>query len=262
MKILSSKIFGLGPSILVFHGLFGNGENWISFANKFSSDYQIHLIDIRNHGSSFFSKKMNYDIISDDILNYINFYKLYNPILLGHSMGGRAVMNFSIKYPLIPKKIIIVDISPKFHDVHHNFIPILKKVNFNLIKTRNDLNIFLKLYIKDSRIRNFFSKCVGINSNGKLYFRFYLKGIEKNYNILIKKNIKIGKYSGPTIFLRGEYSDYIPINDKKYIKKIFPKSLILTIKKSGHWIHVDNSKEFYKEICIFLNKKSYYDLGF
>ncbi|WP_185882932.1 alpha/beta fold hydrolase [Blattabacterium cuenoti] len=255
MKILHSKIMGIGPPILVLHGLFGNGDNWISIT-KIIKNYQIHLLDIRNHGYSFFSKKMNLDILSKDLLKYIMYYKLCKPILLGHSIGGRIVMNFSIKYPHIPRKIIIVDISPKSYiknDQRH-LISILKKINFNIIRTRKELDSFLKKKISDINIRLFFSKCTGKNKNGKFYFRFYLPGIEKNYASLIHQNIENGCYDGPSLFLRGEYSNYIFDRDWIHIKKIFPKAEILTIPKSKHWIHIENPKDFYKKINIFLQK--------
>ncbi|WP_185869613.1 alpha/beta fold hydrolase [Blattabacterium cuenoti] len=254
--VLHSNIFGeKKQSILIFHGLFGNGENWITFAKKISDNYKIHLLDLRNHGKSIFSEKMDYDIISKDILDYINYHKLYDPILLGHSMGGRAIMYFSIKYPLIPKKIIIVDISPKAYiDIDQkNIIHILKKVDFNIIKTRKSLDLFLKKKISDIKIRSFFLKCTHRKKNGKLYFNFFLLGIEKNYEFLIRKEIKNGLFNGPTLFLRGEYSNYIIDKDFNSIKKLFPNAKIVTIKKANHWIHIDNPIDFYKEICIFLN---------
>ncbi|WP_185860718.1 alpha/beta fold hydrolase [Blattabacterium cuenoti] len=254
--ILNSKIYGSGPPILVFHGLFGNGKNWISFAKKFEKTYQVHLLDIRNHGNSFISDKMNYDIISTDILKYICFYELNHPILLGHSMGGRAVMKFSIKYPIIPQKVIIVDISPKAYiDINQKkLIYILKKVDFNIIKSRKDLDFFLKIWIDDMKVRSFFSKCTKRQKNGKLCFSFSLLNIEKNYDSLIHKEIKNGLYHGPTLFLRGEYSNYLLHKDHYSIRKLFPKYRICTIKKSNHWIHIDNPTDFYKEVSVFLNE--------
>ncbi|WP_185853337.1 alpha/beta fold hydrolase [Blattabacterium cuenoti] len=254
--ILRSKILGSGYPILVFHGLFGNGENWNSFAKEFDKDYEIHLIDIRNHGKSFFSEKMDYDVISKDILNYISYYELDHPILLGHSMGGRAVMKFSIKYSFIPKKIIIVDISPNayINADQESLIHVLKKVNFDTIKTRKDLDAFLKPWIPDIKMRLFFSKCTHRQKDGKLGFRFFLFGIEKNYDCLIRQKIENGSYNGPSLFLRGENSDYLLPKDYDSILNLFPKAEILTIKKAKHWIHVDNPLDFYKKINIFLKK--------
>lgn len=259
-KLLHSKIFGEGDPLLVFHGLFGNGENWISFAERISrKNYQVHLLDIRNHGMSFSSEMMNYDLISQDILNYILSYKISHPILLGHSMGGKAVMNFSIKYPYIAKKIIVVDIGMREYKNQKNYISILKKVNFNTIKTRKDLDFFLKNWILDKKIRFFFSKCTKKNKNGLFNFLFYLPGIEKNYQFITGKINKGNKgiYKGPILFLRGENSNYIVDNDLLEIRKTFPRSKILTVKKAKHWVHIDNPKDFYKKINLFLEKKTF-----
>ncbi|WP_185854810.1 alpha/beta fold hydrolase [Blattabacterium cuenoti] len=253
--ILHSRIFGKGKPILVFHGLFGNGENWISFAEKFSQTYQVHLLDIRNHGKSFFSEKMNYDLISEDLLEYINYYNLIHPILIGHSMGGKAVMKFSINCPSIPKKIIIVDIGPRSYSstYHKKIIQILKNVDFDIIKTRKDLDLFLKPFISSAEIRSFFSKCTYRKKDGKLAFRFFLLGIEKNYSYLIQEEIQGGIFDNPALFLRGEYSDYLIPQDLFCIQKLFPKAKIVLVKKANHWIHVDNPIDFYREISDFLS---------
>ncbi|WP_185856056.1 alpha/beta fold hydrolase [Blattabacterium cuenoti] len=257
--ILHSKILGNGFPLLVFHGLFGNGENWMSFAKEFYKYCQVHLLDIRNHGKSFSSKEMDYELISKDILEYINHHDLSHPILIGHSMGGRAVMKFSMKYPLIPKKIIIVDIthkaySPEIGHKNKNIIQILKNVNFDIIQTRKDLDIFLKPLIHNKEKRIFFSKCTYRKKNGKLAFRFSLFEIEKNYDSLIHEEIKQnGVYNGPALFLRGENSNFILSQDYISIKKLFPNSKIVTIKKAKHWIHVENPIDFYKEVSNFLS---------
>ncbi|WP_185871088.1 alpha/beta fold hydrolase [Blattabacterium cuenoti] len=252
--ILHSKIFGKGFPVLVLHGLFGNGDNWSFFAKIFSKNFQIHLLDVRNHGNSFYSNKMDYDLISEDIFKYIHYYKLQNPILLGHSMGGRSVMKFSMKYPFIPRKIIIVDISPNAYKntENENIIFALKKVNFNIIKTRRDLVSFLKTWIVHLETRLFFSKCTYRKENGKLSFRFFLPGIEKNYKYLIQNEIKGGVYNGPALFLRGEYSNYLLPREYPIIRKLFPKSEFLTIDKSNHWVHIDNPKSFYEKVDLFL----------
>lgn len=111
--ILTSKIYGHGQPLLILHGLFGMGDNWTYFGKYWSLHYEVHLIDIRNHGNSFHSDDMDYLILSKDILSYIEYYKLSYPILIGHSMGGKIAMNIALNYPFIFDKIIIVDIAPK-----------------------------------------------------------------------------------------------------------------------------------------------------
>ncbi|AGD97934.1 alpha/beta superfamily hydrolase [Blattabacterium sp. (Blatta orientalis) str. Tarazona] len=252
--ILHSRIFGKGKPILVFHGLFGSGENWISFAEKFSQTYQVHLLDIRNHGKSFFSEKMNYDLISEDLLEYINYYNLIHPILIGHSMGGRAVMKFSINYPSIPKKIIIVDIGPRSYSstYHKKIIQVLKNVDFDIIKTRKDLDLFLKSFISSVEIRSFFSKCTYRKKDGKLAFRFYLLGIENNYSYLIQEEIQGGIFDNPALFYAENIRIILSIKIFFAYKNFFQKQNC-SCKKANHWIHVDNPIDFYREVSDFLS---------
>ena len=60
--ILSSDIIGKGHVLIILHGLFGEGKNWMSIAKKISSHFEVHLIDQRNHGNSFHHFNHNYQI--------------------------------------------------------------------------------------------------------------------------------------------------------------------------------------------------------
>ncbi len=50
---LHSNIIGEGKPFVILHGFLGMGDNWKSLALKFSQDYEVHLVDQRNHGRSF-----------------------------------------------------------------------------------------------------------------------------------------------------------------------------------------------------------------
>ena len=112
MKILNSKIIGDSEKhIIILHGLFGMGENWNSVALNLSNyGFSVHLVDQRNHGKSFWNDKISYKIMSNDLLEYFNYYKIKNAFLIGHSMGGKTAMKFALEFPskvlkLISKKI-------------------------------------------------------------------------------------------------------------------------------------------------------------
>ena len=93
--ILHSKIFGKGPALIILHGLFGSLDNWFSIANDLAKNFEVHILDQRNHGKSFQSLSHNYNEMSRDLFNYINFHKLSRPSILGHSMGGKTAMYFA-----------------------------------------------------------------------------------------------------------------------------------------------------------------------
>ena len=93
--LLHSKILGNSSKhILILHGFLGSGDNWISIAKKLSlNGFSVHLIDQRNHGRSFHSENFNYELMCGDLLNYINYHRITNLILLGHSMGGLSLIH-------------------------------------------------------------------------------------------------------------------------------------------------------------------------
>ena len=120
--ILHSTVKGEGIPLLILHGYFGMSDNWKSLGNQFSEAYEVHLIDQRNHGRSFHEDTFNYEVLVEDLYRYIQCHQLENIYLIGHSMGGKTAMLFAVTYPELVRKLIVVDISPRRYEPHHNAI--------------------------------------------------------------------------------------------------------------------------------------------
>ena len=78
MKILHSNLIGDSDRhLFIIHGFLGMGDNWKSHAKKISeNNYTVHLIDLRNHGRSFWDNKFSFKIMVDDIQNYALFHEI------------------------------------------------------------------------------------------------------------------------------------------------------------------------------------------
>ena len=145
--ILNSRIIGSSDKkIIILHGLLGSLDNWITFGKKLSlKDYEVHLIDQRNHGKSFHSDEFSYKHMSNDLKNYLDYHRIKHVSIIGHSMGGKTAMLFSLKYPDFVNKLIVVDILPISYNRDYNLIfDSLLKVDLASIKSRNDFNLHLK----------------------------------------------------------------------------------------------------------------------
>ena len=84
-------------------------------------------------------------------------------------------------------------------------------------------------------------------------------GFRFNLKIFNNKISEIGAalpienhFNKPTLFLRGDKSDYILDADFETIYYHFPEAKIVTIPNAGHWLHAENSKAFYCEVENFL----------
>jgi pimeloyl-ACP methyl ester carboxylesterase len=251
--LLHTKILGQGAPLLILHGYFGMGDNWKSMANKFAQNFEVHLIDQRNHGRSFHSDDFNYELLVEDLKHYLDYYKLNKIYLLGHSMGGKTAMHFAITYPKLVNKLIVADISPRYYSPHHHFIlEALNAVNFDKVSTRREVAQILKNYIKEEGIRQFLLKNVYWKEKGKLAYRFNLESLTKNNQEVGKELTPLSVFEGATLFLKGENSSYITDYDTPLIEAHFPKAKIVIIKNAGHWLHAENPNDFYAEVLHFL----------
>lgn len=93
--------------MIVHHGLMGSSKNFRTICKHPSiSDYvNTHLIDCRNHGNSPSMPTHTPEDLADDLYEYIQTEREGNSsswnkvILMGHSMGGTAIMALTKKYP-------------------------------------------------------------------------------------------------------------------------------------------------------------------
>jgi pimeloyl-ACP methyl ester carboxylesterase len=252
MNILHSTIKGEGIPLLILHGYFGMSDNWKSLGNQFSEDFQVHLIDQRNHGRSFHSEDFSYEVMVEDLYNYIQHYQLENVYIIGHSMGGKTAMLFAVTYPDLVDKLIIVDISPKEYQPHHNAILAgLNSVDFSIQNSRKLVDQQLSSYIPEVGVRQFLMKNLYWREKGELDFRINLQSLTEKNSEVGKPLLKGGVYNKPTLFLKGEKSDYILLSEQLIIDTHFPDNQVLEIAKAGHWLHAENPKQFYKEVSVF-----------
>ena len=239
MEILHSKIIGEGVPFLILHGYLGMGDNWKSLGNQFEEHFQIHLIDQRNHGRSFHADEFDYENLTKDLLNYIQYHNLENVILLGHSMGGKTAMLFAVKYPRVVDRLIIADISPRYYQPHHtDILKALNSVDFSIQNSRKLVDEKITELIPDIGVRSFLLKNVYWKEKGKLAFRMNLKVLEREMKDILGA-IPEAEVFTPTLFIRGELSNYILDEDIDQLEDYFPDSTLVTVPNAGHWVHAE-----------------------
>lgn len=253
MTLLHSTIFGQGQPLIIAHGYFGMGDNWKSIATKFATQFEVHLLDLRNHGHSFHSDDFNYDVMVEDVLFYIHHYKLENVLLLGHSMGGKMAMQFAVTYPEKLSKLIVVDIAPKYYPPHHEAIlTALNSVDFDKISSRREVSDVFKQHIDEEGVIQFLLKNVYWESKSQLGFRFNLESLTENNNEVGEALPSFTSFDKPVLFLKGDHSGYISSDDEPLIKAHFSDYKIVTIENASHWVHADNPTQFYEAVLNFI----------
>ncbi len=254
MKLFYRK-FGEGQPFLILHGLFGQSDNWNTLAKQISEQgYEVYAVDQRNHGLSPHSTIWNYESMSDDIAELIADLQLKNSILLGHSMGGKTAMQFALTHSALLDKLIVADMAPRYYAPHHQAVlQGLLAVDFKIVKTRKEAEHILSQHIDDNGTRQFLLKNIYWKKDDEMDWRFNLDVISKQIENVGEGIDTASSCDIPSLFIRGEKSDYILDSDVKEIKEIFPRSYMETILDSGHWIHAEQPKLFLKCIMDFIS---------
>ena len=251
--MLYSKIEGSGKPLLILHGFLGMSDNWKTLGIQFAADFQVHILDLRNHGRSLHSDEFSYELMVRDVFEYCQAHNLENINIIGHSMGGKVAMLLATTHPELVDKLIVADIGPKFYPQHHqDILAGLNAIDFSLKPSRNEVEEIMTKYIPDFGTRQFLMKNLYWQEPGQLAFRFNLEVFNTKMDeigVPLPENLVFEK---PTLFLRGGNSKYILDSDFENIKYHFPNSIIETIPNVGHWLHAENPAVFYQTVISFL----------
>lgn len=240
-ELIYAKVEGTGKPMLIIHGFLGMSDNWKTLGSRYAeTGYEVHLLDMRNHGRSFHSSEFHYEAMAQDVIDYCMANQLEGIALIGHSMGGKIAMKVAVKQPSLIEKLIIADISPRRYAPHHqDIMTALNAVDFSTNPSRAEVQKTIEFYISEPGVVQFLMKNVYRVTPKQLGFRFNLEAFNREQEAIGEALSTDELYQKSTLFLRGEKSGYIQPKDEELIKKHFPNSKIETISDAGHWLHAD-----------------------
>jgi esterase len=252
---LHFKTCGRGEPLLILHGLFGSLDNWHSASVQFSEHFQVFALDQRNHGRSPHSQEMSYELMAEDLTEFMQTHGLGQAHLLGHSMGGKTAMEFALLHPEHVRKLVVVDIAPRAYEQHHQAIlTALLKLELEQLQTRKQAEDALAADIPDLALRQFLLKNLVRDPDAGFRWRFGLNEINSNYPHLGEEITAKTPFDGPALFVRGESSDFVEDKDLPLIKRLFRQSLMQSVPAAGHLPHVENPAVFLPLVLDFLKK--------
>ncbi|RAJ96013.1 pimeloyl-ACP methyl ester carboxylesterase [Larkinella arboricola] len=256
MKLYYRQTGETGTPIIILHGIFGSSDNWLTISKTIAEhNHRVFLVDQRNHGRSPRSEVFDYDAMAADLQEFITDHQLEKPVVIGHSMGGKTVMQFAMDYPGQFSRLVVVDIAPKFYPIHHaELIRGLKAIDLLNIKSRNEADEILSRYEPILPVRQFLLKNLYRTEAGQFDWRLNLPVIEQELHGIGGELRNVRIITEPTLFIRGSESPYIKDQDQAEIKRIFPNSTLATIEGAGHWVQAEKPTEFVEVLMSFLNK--------
>jgi esterase len=252
--MLNHKIFGQGDPIVILHGLFGMLDNWQTIAKKLAEDYMVILVDQRDHGKSKHTDAFNYQLLAEDLNLFLEENWIHSCHVIGHSMGGKAAMQFAAQHPDMVDKLVVVDIGTKAYKPGHELIfKALLEVQIDEVKTRGEVEEIISKYIGDVGVRLFLMKNLQRIKEGGFKWKMNLKLLYKEYLNILSAIESDDPIDVETLFIYGTKSRYIEPEEIDDIKALFPNSKFSELE-SGHWIHAEKPDELLLLVKEFLSE--------
>jgi pimeloyl-ACP methyl ester carboxylesterase len=236
-----------GTPLVIAHGLFGSGRNWGAIAKRLSDTRPVVTVDMRNHGTSPWADTHGYDDLAADLAEVVD-----GPAdFLGHSMGGKAVMQLALTRPDRVRKLIVADIAPVVYGHSQTrMIDAMRSVDLSRVEKRSDADAQLASVIDEPGVRAFLLQSLDVAERA---WRLNLDVLEAEMPRIVGWPGTLGRFDGPALFLTGAESDYVRPDHHAAILAQFPQARFEAIEGAGHWLHADRPREFEAAVRAFLD---------
>jgi len=253
MTMLNYKVMGSGRPVIILHGLFGMLDNWQTVAKVLAERYQVWLIDQRDHGKSPHTEAFDYELLAQDLYDFVTEHQIEDPIVIGHSMGGKVAMAYCSQHPHQIAKLIVVDIAPKtYKGGHEEIFKALLDLDLSSIVERDQVYQHLSDRIDEESTRQFLMKNLQRNPEGGYQWKMNINLLYASYQSILDSPSLAEMNFTPTLFVAGARSNYILPEDEPDIHRYFPNAEILFIPDAGHWVHAEKPNELIEAVFAFI----------
>ena len=233
------------PAALLLHGWGSSFDVYKGITAALSDRLRIVALNFPGCGNSdTMSNPWNIDDYCNLVLKFLAALKIENPIMFGHSHGGRVIMKLAGEKKIFPPKIVLLDsagLIPK-----KTFKQKFRAKSFKTIKTVLTLPI----------IKNYSEKLLekARNYYGSADYKAAPEVLRKTMVSLVNTDLRelLPNISCPTLLIWGENDTATPLADAKIIEKLIPDAGLCVIKGTGHYSFCERPYEAHAILRSFI----------
>ena len=242
---INYEVLGKGNPVILLHGWLATLETMRPVANNLSQNFKVYLVDVVGFGKSDLPEHpLKTDDFGDFLKKFVDELKIENPILIGHSNGGRIIINAVGRGLVKAKKLILIDSAR--------------------IKTKRSLGYYIKIAFyktgkfilnllpNTKRIKAFKEK---LRSNvGSSDYKASANVLKETMKLIVNEDLSylLPKISVPTLIFWGSLDTATPISDAKKMEKLIPDSGLIEYAGSSHFSYLENLNNFNTVVNEFL----------
>jgi pimeloyl-ACP methyl ester carboxylesterase len=258
------------PLLVLVHGGRDHCRNWDWVALDLRNHFHIIAPDLRGHGDSDWAVGGNYSMIDYvlDLTQLMRAVASEPATLIGHSLGGSIVLQYSGVYPSSVKQVVSIEgMGPPPHMIQEtpaharmeNWIGQMQVLARRKVREYSSIEEALgrmreaNPHLSQEQALHLTVWGVRRNENGTYSWKFdnYVHATSP-YVFNTRDAHEIwGRITCPTLLIRGAESwagDWV--KDGRF--SAFRNAQTHTVEKAGHWVHHDELGVFLKTVRRFL----------
>ena len=222
---------GEGIPIIFLHGWGCNKEIFSQIITNLTNKYEVYLIDLPSFGKSI-NTTIDFTIkeLAHMLLSFIEYYNIDYPILVGHSYGGRILLEYASKYYNYSKLILIDSAGIKRYSLKKQFKIYLYKLKKKYFKLTKQLMKYEKLVSS--------SGSIDYKNSSEVQKKMLTHAVNYDQKHLLKDITK------ETLLIWGEHDTKTPLKDAKLMHKQIKNSGLVIIPNCGHFPFIENHEYF------------------
>lgn len=230
---INYEVCGEGKPVILLHGWLATLETMRPLANNLCKNFKVYLVDVIGFGKSDLPEHpLNTNDFGDFLASFVKELKIENPILIGHSNGGRTIINAVGRGVVSPKKIVLIDsagLKPK------RSLKYYLKVTFYKIG-----KFILNLLPNTKKIKEFKEKLR--NNVGSSDYKASSPVLKETMKIILNEDQSylLPKITVPTLLIWGSLDTATPITDAKKMEKLIPDCGLVEYTGSTHYSYLEN----------------------
>jgi esterase len=244
------------PPVVLLHGLFGSARNFGGVQKSLAgAGKRVIALDLRNHGGSPHGADTSYAAMAADVIETLVAMDALPCRLLGHSMGGKVAMRLALDQPKHVERLIVADIAPiAYRHANQAIADAMLALPLTPGMTRAEASAGLAHTVADPGIRSFLLLNLRLGGGEHPRWQIGLSELAAGMDAIQGWDDGGTPYEGPTLFVTGGTSSYVPVSAHEDIRGLFPRAAFAVLPAAGHWLHAEDAAGFLAEILPFLDE--------